>query len=206
MRAAIQVLSLTPHMKEALYANKSSRRISRSLFEKWGREPSVSWWTPFWFRLDRVRRFRHEMLNPQSLSRIGLWSVVLGSVIVAGSKMVAPLLDFGFLWNFGYSLGGLYLLMIAICFIPTQVTVSRESITSPSGESGYILAKDIVAMRLMIFRSDRLRLTIHWRDELGTNHLSRVGLARKVKIDRLLEVSPVGVQIVDARERWKRPR
>jgi hypothetical protein len=195
-------------MKAASPSNKSQNNPWRSQFLCWRNpEPSISWWTPRWFLFERVRRFQRILLNRKSLSKVSLWSTIVGALIIAAFKIECPSLGFGFVClairqTIGVTVG-LYAMCLGICFLPSKVTISREAIFSPTGESGFVLTNDIVSLRLTMYRPDRSRLSILYKDHNGSVRLAQTGVPSTVNLDTLREISPIGVRIIDARARFE---
>jgi hypothetical protein len=151
-----------------------------------------------------------HILNPASLLRITIATIVVSGLIVAGFKWAVPQLVLPNLWPIVFALPAILLIRVAqfgvLTLIPPTATIRADKIVVQHGESATIIDPKTVTAAFLTFHSDdRIRLRICYTKKSKTR--SRViGVPPTVDFNQLSEMLPIILVVRDARNRSFTPR
>jgi hypothetical protein len=148
--------------------------------------------------------------RPVSILRVVLLTIVAFTLILGGFKLAIPQLQVGFAWKALLAVPGLYLylgLMMALsAAFPHEVKIYKNRIVRQQGQHlQQVMSRDVVRARLVVFGKNRIRLKIWYLSKLWKRQrirISKVGVSPKVHLDKLCDVFPVALDVLDARAKY----
>jgi hypothetical protein len=166
-----------------------------------------TWHEPRWYYVPRHWRALREILNPRSLTRVGVVSALVGVVIVGAFKLAIP--QFVIPNNFGWivlALPGmvLYLLFnfaLLVVFPPT-ITLRDRTLQRTHSQAGpKIKPENLRSAWLTVHAGDRIRLKLRYR--VGKLDRTQViGVPSGIDLNTLVQLLPQEPIVRDAR--WRR--
>lgn len=185
---------------EAVGGNRNARRRFAT------KKLKLTWSVPRWAYTRRLWLQMNHVLNPVTLIRMALVTLIVATGMIVGLKWAIPQIV---LPNFGILLLAFPAILVIVVLqfgllvlIPPTATIRPESIFVQHGQSALrIDAKTIIAAYLTVHAGDRIRLRICYtrNDKLKSRV---IGVPPTVDLDRLTEFLPVALVVRDARNRF----
>jgi len=168
-------------------------------------KPKLTWYVPRWAYTRQLWSQLNHILNPASLTRIGLGTAIVSAAIIAALKWVVPQMALPNLWPLVLALPVILLMLVLqfgiLTLIPPTATMRADRILVQHGQSATIIDPQTVTATYLTFHSDdRIRLRICYTKKSKTK--SRViGVPPTVDFNRLSEMLPIAPVVRDARNR-----
>ena len=187
-----------------MWTNRKPQRRSATA------KPKLTWNVPRWAYTRRLWSQLNHIINPVSLCRITIVTVVVSAVVLAGLKWAVPKFVVPNLWPIVFAFPAILLMLVAqfgiLTLIPPTVTIRADKILVQHGQSATIIDPNTVTATYLTFHpDDRIRLRIRYTKKMKPK--SRViGVPPTVDISKLSEMLPIIPVVRDARNRSFTPQ